>query len=109
MVKKGYQAKGENGINGRRFFQKGGDNRTHHVHIYQLGRREIKRHLAFRDYLRAHAVDAKTYGDLKASLAKRYPNDIESYIKGKEQLVVEIEKRALKWFESEMGSSNLAE
>lgn len=109
MVKKGYQAKGENGINGRRFFQKGGDNRTHHVHIYQLGSREIKCHLAFRDYLRAHAVDAKTYGDLKASLAKRYPNDIESYIKGKEQLVVEIEKRALKWFESEMGSSNLAE
>lgn len=37
MKKVGYEPKGENGIPGRRYFQKGGDNRTHHVHIYQLG------------------------------------------------------------------------
>ncbi len=34
MKNLGYEAMGENGIIGRRYFQKGGDNRTHHVHIY---------------------------------------------------------------------------
>src|SRR5690606_26743872 len=50
----GYTGKGENGIAGRRYFQKGGDERTHHLHIYQSGSPEIERHLVFRDYLRAH-------------------------------------------------------
>ncbi|MFD2506886.1 GrpB family protein [Halalkalibacter alkalisediminis] len=36
----GYEAQGENGLSGRRFFIKGGDERTHHVHMYQF---EIKR------------------------------------------------------------------
>lgn len=54
MEKIGYKFKGENGIPGRRYFQKGEDNRTHHVHIYQVGSPEINRHLAFRDYLRNH-------------------------------------------------------
>lgn len=34
MGRLGYIPKGENGIPGRRYFQKGGDNRTHHVHMY---------------------------------------------------------------------------
>ncbi|WP_411830965.1 GrpB family protein [Paenibacillus peoriae] len=54
MQEIGYEPKGENGITGQRFFQKGGDNRTHHVHIFQVGSNEIERHLAFRDYLREH-------------------------------------------------------
>ena len=54
MIAIGYEPKGENGIAGRRYFQKGGDHRTHHVHMYAWGHSEIKRHLAFRDYLRAH-------------------------------------------------------
>lgn len=87
MISIGYEAKGENGITGRRFFQKGGDNRTHHIHFFELGNPEIERHLAFRDYLRSHSDVAKKYGDLKEELSKRFPYDIESYIKGKEQLV----------------------
>lgn len=59
----GYEPKGENGISGRRYFEKGGDNRTHHVHIYQVGSYEIKRHLAFRDYLREHIEVKKVYGE----------------------------------------------
>lgn len=43
----GYEAKGENGIKGRRYFQKGGDERTHHLHIYQIDNPEIERHLVF--------------------------------------------------------------
>jgi GrpB-like predicted nucleotidyltransferase (UPF0157 family) len=94
----GYEAKGENGISGRRFFQKGGDNRTHHVHIFEVASPEIERHLAFRDYLRSHPDAAKEYGDLKRKLAQRFPYDIESYIKGKECLVAQIEKQAVEWY-----------
>jgi GrpB-like predicted nucleotidyltransferase (UPF0157 family) len=100
MIAIGYEPKGENGISGRRYFQKGGDNRTHHVHIYESGNPEIERHLAFRDYLREHQEVAKTYGDLKEKLAKQFPYDIESYIKGKEQLVLEIQRKSISWYRS---------
>ncbi|MBB4822931.1 GrpB-like predicted nucleotidyltransferase (UPF0157 family) [Sporosarcina luteola] len=97
MRELGYEAKGENGIAGRRYFQKGGNDRTHHVHVYEERSPEIGRHLAFRDYLRAHPAIAKKYGDVKEELAKRYPNDIAAYIKGKEQLALEIEREAVEW------------
>ncbi len=99
MQKIGYEARGENGLTGRRYFQKGGDNRTHHVHIYQIGSYDIKRHLAFRDYLIAHPNEMKNYGDTKARLAQQYPFDIESYIKGKDDLAKAIEREALVWYE----------
>lgn len=95
MVAIGYEPKGENGIAERRYFQKGGDNRTHHVHIYEWGNTEIERHLAFRNYLRAHPDVASKYGNLKEKLSQRFPYDIESYIKGKEQLVLEIDRKAI--------------
>lgn len=94
----GYESKGENGIPGRRYFQKGGDNRTHHVHVFQVGSPHIERHLAFRDYLRTHPNVAKEYGDLKRKLAQEFRCDIESYIQGKESLVKDIEQRALEWY-----------
>lgn len=102
MIAIGYKPKGENGISQRRYFQKGGDHRTHHVHIYQLGNSEIDRHLAFRDYLRAHSDVAKKYGDLKEYLSQLFPYDIESYIKGKEQLAFEIERKAMIWYQSKL-------
>ena len=50
----GYQCMGEFGIPGRRYFRKGGDHRTHQLHVFQAGdRKNILRHLAVRDYLRA--------------------------------------------------------
>ncbi len=96
----GYKSKGENGICGRRYFQKGGDNRTHHVHFYQDGSPEITRHLAFRDYLRIHPDVKESYGELKERLAKQFPYDIDSYINGKEQYVKEIELKAIRWYKN---------
>lgn len=93
----GYEAKGENGLPGRRYFQKGGDDRTHHVHIYKQGNPEIERHLAFRDYLRAHPEEAARYGELKTALANRFPYDVSSYIEGKHKMATEIEEKALVW------------
>lgn len=100
MIAIGYEPKGENGLPGRRYFQKGGDNRTHHVHMYELGNPEIERHLVFRDFLRVHSIDARQYGDLKEALAEQFPYDIDAYINGKDKLAKEIEKQALHWYKS---------
>lgn len=97
MAAIGYEAKCENGIAGRRYFQKGGDERTHHVHIYGNGSPEIDRHLAFRDFLRAHPEKAKAYGDLKEKLAGQFPFDIDMYINGKAGLAAQIEQEAMEW------------
>lgn len=103
MAAHGYEAKGENGIAGRRFFQKGGDDRTHHVHVFPKGSSEIVRHLAFRDYLRAHKRAREKYGRLKAELAVRFPEDIDAYIAGKNNVVKEIEKQAMIWYRTKAG------
>ena len=56
----GYECRGEFGIPGRRFYAKGGDNRTHHIHIFELSNQtDIQRHLAVRDYLAAHPDKAE--------------------------------------------------
>ncbi|MFC4184438.1 GrpB family protein [Saccharococcus thermophilus] len=38
-----------------RAFQKGGEERTHHVHVFPAGRERIARHIAFKEYLIAIA------------------------------------------------------
>ncbi|ASK64106.1 hypothetical protein CFK37_19070 [Virgibacillus phasianinus] len=99
MAKIGYESLGENGIKGRRYFRKGGDNRTHQIHVFQVDNKgDIDRHLAVRDYLRTHSEDAKQYGDLKENLAKQFPSDIDSYADGKDAFVKKLEKKAVHWY-----------
>ena len=74
FVALGYTPMGEFGIPGRRYFHKGGDERTHHVHVFSEENAEaIERHLAVSAYLRAHADEARAYGELKRALAARFP------------------------------------
>ena len=100
MARIGYEAKDENGIPGRRYFQKGGNERTHHVHIYEEDSQEIESHLAFRDFLRTHPSIAKEYGELKEELARQFPNNIEAYIEGKASFATEIERQAVEWYQT---------
>jgi GrpB-like predicted nucleotidyltransferase (UPF0157 family) len=100
MEQIGYEYKGEFGIVGRRFFIKGGVNRTHHIHIFETANEEIARHLAFRDFMIAHPEEAQKYSQLKQILAKKYPLDIEKYIEGKNSYIKEIDDRAKKWVKS---------
>lgn len=97
MVALGYQALGEYGIPGRRYFRK--DNaagiRTHHVHVFTAGSPDVIRHLAFRDFMTAHPEFAQQYSSLKRSLAERYPDDIEAYMDGKDSFIQEMQQRAL--------------
>jgi GrpB-like predicted nucleotidyltransferase (UPF0157 family) len=98
----GYEPLGENGISDRRFFRKNNkeaSKRTYHVHIFdQSNQNDIIRHLAFKAYLIAHPEIANQYGNLKSRLAATYPNDIESYIAGKNDFIKETEKQAVTWY-----------
>ena len=92
----GYECMGEFGIAGRRYFRKGGDERTHQVHIFEESNRaDIGRHLAVRNYLRTHAEERRAYGELKEALARKFPRDIEKYCDGQERFVRALEQRAL--------------
>lgn len=95
----GYEAKGEYGISGRRYFRKNDleGTRTHHVHVFRTGSAEIERHLAFRDYLIAHPSEAGKYGELKKKLAAAHPHDIDAYMDGKDGFIKETERRAALW------------
>ncbi len=95
----GYEAKGELGIPGRRYFRKNSAAgvRTHQIHAFQNGSDGAKRHLAFRDYMIAHPSIAQSYSDLKRSLATQFPHDIEAYMDAKDPFIKEHETKALAW------------
>lgn len=96
FVKLGYEYLGEFGIKGRRYLRKGGQERTHQIHIFQMeDDTNILRHLAFRDYLRSHRDVAMEYAELKKDLAARFPYDIDGYCDGKDAFVKKIENLAL--------------
>lgn len=100
----GYEAMGEFGIPGRRYFRKGGDRRTHQLHIFEKSNvSEIERHLAFRDYLRAHPAKVNEYGALKSRLAAQFPDSIDRYCDGKDQFVRQLEQTALLWRRNGIG------
>jgi GrpB-like predicted nucleotidyltransferase (UPF0157 family) len=103
MEELGYEAKGEFGIPGRRYFRKNdvSGERTHQVHAFEVESLEIKRHLAFRDYMIAHPEVAQMYSELKLRLARKYPNDIEGYMDGKDSFIKKHESRAIAWRNSQ--------
>lgn len=97
----GYDVAGEWGITGRRLLRKGGDNRTHHIHIYQFDNPEIYRHLVVRDYLLEHPEEVKSYSEFKEILASKYVETRE-YSKAKKDFVSKLEQRAIEYFSNEI-------
>lgn len=95
----GYEAKGEFGLPGRRYFRldDAAGTRTHQVHAYEAGAPDVRRHVAFRDYLRAHPSVAEEYGALKERLVRVHADDSKAYVSGKDAFVKEYERRALRW------------
>lgn len=95
----GYEARGEFGIEGRRYFIKGGDQRTHHIHAFRMDNfTEIERHLVFKEYLCAHPIACQEYEDLKSRLAVEFPNDNEGYCDGKDAFIKKMETVAMEWY-----------
>lgn len=94
----GYEGLGEFGIPGRRYFRKGGNHRTHQIHAFATGDPGLRRHLAFRDYLRAHPEICKDYDQLKRKVVETCQQDIDKYCEGKNDFIQRHEALALEWF-----------
>ena len=94
----GYHVKGENGIEGRRYFQKGGNQRSHHVHAFQTNDFHLLRHIAFKEYLIANPTIASEYTKLKKEAVKNSNNNIDVYIALKNTFIEKHEKIAIEWF-----------
>ncbi len=77
--------------------------RTHHVHVVEAGSRHELRHVALRDFLRAHPDEAARYGALKREVVARHPQDRLAYIEGKEPYIRALERRAVAWARSHLG------
>lgn len=99
----GFVAKGENGIKGRRYFQKGRLKRSHHLHAFLPGDKNLIRHIAFRDYLRVHNEFANDYANIKLNAAQHCNNDINDYMRRKNAFIEMHEKFALAWLEKQAG------
>lgn len=96
----GYVYEGDLGIAGREAFDLVDEERRaqlprHHLYVCARDSAELRRHLAFRDYLCRHPEQAAELGQLKWALAERYENDKDAYIDGKASLVQSILERAL--------------
>lgn len=102
----GYENLGEFGIVGRRYLRKGGDERTHQIHIFaETDTNNVIRHIAFRDFMRTHSEERTKYAELKKELAVKYPYDIEGYCEGKAAFVKDMEEKALAYYKNSQGDT----
>lgn len=88
----GYHHEGDLGIPGREAFgYEGKDHlRKHHLYVCPQDSPELKRHMAFRDYLRGHPDAAQVYGRVKEEGALLHPYDIDGYIAYKSPFIESI-------------------
>ena len=74
---------------------------THFIHVVIADSKAWHNYINFRDYLNAHPDDAKVYERLKEDLCSKYPDDRNSYVDGKKELVVELLAKAKRWREGQ--------
>ncbi|SDY47972.1 GrpB family protein [Lachnobacterium bovis] len=88
----GYIHEGNLGIPGREAFAYEGKEylQQHHLYVCPEDSLELKRHLAFRDYLRVHPEAVDEYSKIKVEAAKLYPEDIDKYIEHKASVIEKI-------------------
>jgi NAD-dependent deacetylase len=103
MKQLGYDYLGELGLPGRLYFRKGAATSTHHVHAVEWGGAHWSRHLAFRDYLRAHPEEAARYAEAKRKLAVEVDHDWYEYVERKNAFADELFARAWGWYTARLG------
>ena len=71
---------------------------THHVHLCEAAGEQEWKHLAFRDYLRAHPQTARRYEVLKRELAPMHdastPQSMAAYSLAKSEFVADVMRAA---------------
>ncbi len=91
----GYSYEGDQGIPGREAFKYEGKEhlRKHHLYVCSQDAEELKRHIAFRDFLRCNPDAVAEYSRIKEEGALLYPWDIDKYIDHKSPFIESIYKR----------------
>jgi GrpB-like predicted nucleotidyltransferase (UPF0157 family) len=85
---------------GHRFFRhrtEAGETRVVHVHVFAAESDDERRHLLFRDYLRAHAEHRDAYASLKDDLARTHRDDRAAYTSAKAGFVAGTMRLAEEW------------
>jgi GrpB-like predicted nucleotidyltransferase (UPF0157 family) len=92
----GYDWHGEFGIPGRRYctLSNGAGNRVVHLHFFTTDSPHAERHIAFRDYLRAHPDAASAYEIEKRRAQGLHPNDSHAYSDEKAAWIQDTEAKA---------------
>ena len=95
----GYYHNGDQGIAGREVFKLPNELRAkkfnHALYVCVDGSRELARHIAFRDYLRANPSIRDEYSEVKRKAAEACNNDINLYMNGKGEFVTKQLERAI--------------
>lgn len=90
----GYAHCGDLGIEGREAFQSPPGLPRHHLYACVRGSTALNNHLTVRDWLRRNSAAAAQYGMLKKRLAALTPEDIDKYIPGKTDFLLEVLREA---------------
>ena len=92
LEKKGYRHEGNLGIEGREAFsyEEKLELMVHHLYVCPMDSKELKRHIAFRDYLRTQPHLVEEYAEVKREAARLYPKDIDKYLEYKGKFIERV-------------------
>jgi GrpB-like predicted nucleotidyltransferase (UPF0157 family) len=105
----GYNWHGELGISGRRYCTLSDEAgvRIVQLHFFTADSPHVERHIALRDYLRAHPEAARAYAKEKHRARDLHPNDSHAYSDEKAAWIHGMEAKALDWFSKREAARNL--
>jgi GrpB-like predicted nucleotidyltransferase (UPF0157 family) len=86
----GYVNEGDLGIAGREAFHSPAGEPSHHLYVLIEGAKELRRHLAFRDALRADNALRDKYAALKRGLAEAHTRDRNGYTEAKSAFITTL-------------------
>jgi GrpB-like predicted nucleotidyltransferase (UPF0157 family) len=97
LIKVDYNHIGNFGVPGREALKYKEDNQyikwmDHNLYVCIDGCENLENHLLLRNHLKNNEKAIKAYSKIKRDLAKRHPNDIDSYVDGKTTIITEFLK-----------------
>jgi len=101
MIEAGYVPKGENGVDGRRYFQMFSDdgiNHTQHIHCYEKKNQQAMDELMFRDYLRIDKEAFDAYLAVKMEASQKFRFSSVEYTVYKTACINEIMRKAKNYY-----------
>jgi len=92
LAKLGFEHEGDLGVKSREAFRrlKSDEFMQYHMYVCPKDSSELERQILFRNYLCGHDDARDEYAALKQSLAEKHRHDIEAYVAGKHDFVMNI-------------------